>query len=319
MKYSIRQLEVFIAVGRSESVSRAAEQLGMSQSATSTSLAEFERQFDTRLFDRVGKKLQLNELGRMLLPHAMELIDRAVDIEALLQGRNGFGPLRIGASLTIGNYLAIQLMGEFRVLYPVSNILLEVHNTARIVKKVVEFSLDFGLIEGNCSHAELVVVPWVDDELVIFAAPDHPLVRQEIVSLDELVRTPWIVREAGSGTRQTFEYAMRHVLSKLNILMELEHTEAIKRAVEAGMGISCISRLALREAFRRGSLAEVKTEGLDLRRQFHFIWHRHKFHTLGIQAFIELCQTVTHGAVKSDDILLNLDDRQKMKKYITRN
>ncbi|MBU6460442.1 MAG: LysR family transcriptional regulator [Proteobacteria bacterium] len=319
MKYSIRQLEVFIAVGRSESVSRAAQQLGMSQSATSTSLAEFERQFNTRLFDRAGKKLQLNELGRMLLPRAMELIDRALDIESLLKGGHGFGPLRIGASLTIGNYLVTQLVGEFRAQHSNSEVYLEVHNTTRIVNSVADFSLDFGLIEGNCTHSELVVVPWVDDELVVFAAPDHPLVHQDEVCLDDLMRMSWIVREAGSGTRQTFEYAMRHVLSRLNILMELEHTEAIKRAVEAGMGIGCISRLALREAFRRGSLAEVKISGLDLRRQFHFIWHRHKFHTPGMQTFLELCRVVTQGAVKSDDILLNLANRQKNKILVEKN
>ncbi|AZN35646.1 LysR family transcriptional regulator [Iodobacter ciconiae] len=304
MNYTLRQLEVFTAVARAENVSRAAEHLGMSQSATSTSLTEFERQFQIKLFDRVGKKLQLNELGHIILPRAIELLDRAHEIEALFEGKTGFGPMRIGATLTIGNYLATLLIGEFMQNHSGSHIDLDVHNTANIVKKVAEFELDFGLIEGDCSHPDLIAQSWVADELVIFAAPDHPLSHKTVVTLDDLVSTPWIARETGSGTRQTFEHGMRHVLSQLNIRLALEHTEAIKRAVESGMGIACISRLALKEAFRRGSLVEIPVAGLDFKRQFHFIWHKQKYLTPGMALFIERCKEVAAGVTSSDQIVL---------------
>ena len=106
MRFSLRQLEIFVAISRTESVSRAAEDLSLSQSATSSSLGEFERQFDLQLFDRVGKSLRINEAGRMLLPRAVELLDRAREIEGSLQGNAGFGLMKIGATLTVGNYLA---------------------------------------------------------------------------------------------------------------------------------------------------------------------------------------------------------------------
>jgi DNA-binding transcriptional LysR family regulator len=304
MKFTLRQLEVFVAVGQGESVSRAAEQLKMSQSATSTALAELERQYEMRLFDRVGKRLQLNELGALLLPRAIELLDRAQSLDAMLSGQHGFGPLRVGATLTIGNYLATLLIGDFMRQHPGCRVSLAVHNTATIVNQVVHFELDLGLIEGDCQHPDLIVLPWVADELVVFAAPQHPLAQQSSVSFDDLVAASWIVREQGSGTRQTFEFAMRHALSQLDIRLELEHTEAIKRAVESGLGIGCISCLALKDAFRRGSLVPLKVEGLDLARQFHFVVHKQKYQTPSMGAFLALCQQATANIKRSDEIAM---------------
>lgn len=306
MRYSLRQLEVFVAVGRCESVSRAAEALALSQSATSTALGEFERQFDSQLFDRVGKTLRLNELGRQLLPKAVELLDRAREIEDLLEGKAGFGALQIGATLTIGNYLAALIIASFLQRHPESRIRLQVHNTATIVHQVVHHELDLGLIEGDCHHPDLEVQSWVEDELVVFCSPEYPLVRRGDVSLEELAAQPWILREHGSGTRETFDHAMRHHRAPLNIRLELEHTEAIKRAVEFGLGIGCISRLTLREAFRRGSLVPIATPALDLRRQFRFLWHKQKYQTAGMREFLALCRAMTAGIQRSDEIPLPL-------------
>lgn len=308
MRYSLRQLEVFVAVARSESVSRAAEQLAMTQSATSMALTELEKQFSTRLFDRYGKRLQLNELGRQLLPAATELLDRAGELEDLLAGGGGVGHLRLGATLTIGNYLATLLIGDFLRQHPHSRVQLEVHNTATIVEQVAHFQLDFGLIEGECQHQDLEVLPWVEDELVVFAAPGHPLGERGSLQIEDVLDQPWILRERGSGTRQVFDAAMRHVLSRLDVRLELEHTEAIKRAVESGMGIGCISRLALKDAFRRGSLVPLPVQGLDLRRRFNFVLHRQKFRTRGMQQFMQLCLDVATGVERSDQIVMRGPD-----------
>lgn len=308
MKFTLRQIEAFVAVARQESVSRAAENLFLSQSAVSMSVNDLERQFNTRLFDRHGKRLQLNELGRLLLPRAQALLDHGQEIECLLKGESDVGQLRIGATLTIGNYLAPLLLGQFMGQQPGSRVHLEVHNTTSILRRVAHFELDFGLIEGDCADPELLTIPWVEDELAIFAAPEHPLAAKAEISMEDLLTASWIIRESGSGTRQTFDHAFRHVLSRLQIRLELEHTEAIKRTVEAGLGIGCISRLALREAFRRGSLVELPAPGLDLRRHFYFILHRQKFITQGIARFLELCQSVVKGVERSDQIILRRAD-----------
>ena len=304
MKYSLRQLEIFVAISRTESVSRAAEALSLSQSATSTALSELERQFDLQLFDRVGKSLRINETGRQLLPRAVELLDRAHEIEALLQGRAGFGYMKIGATLTVGNYLATLLVARFLQEHPESRIQLQVHNTSTIVHKIVNHELDLGLIEGDTNHPDIEVHPWIADELVVFSAPDHPLARASNISIEQLLQEPWILREKGSGTRETFDRALRNNHSKLNIRLELEHTEAVKRAVESGLGIGCISRLALKDAFRRGSLVPLATPDLNLGRYFYFLWHKQKYQTTGMREFIALCREMTAGVVRSDLVKL---------------
>jgi DNA-binding transcriptional LysR family regulator len=306
MKYSLRQLEIFVAVSKTEIVSRAAEALSLSQSATSTALSELERQFDLQLFDRVGKSLRINETGRQLLPRAVELLDRAHEIEALLQGHAGFGYMKIGATLTVGNYLATLLVARFLQEHPESRILLQVHNTSTIVQQIVNHELDLGLIEGDTHHPDIEVQPWIADELVVFSAPDHPLAKASSVSIEQLLKEPWILREKGSGTRETFDRALHNNHSKLNIRLELEHTEAIKRAVESGLGIGCISRLALKDAFSRGSLVPLATPDLNLGRYFYFLWHKQKYQTTGMREFITLCKKMTAGVTRSD--LVNLPD-----------
>lgn len=312
MRYSLRQLEVFVAIGRQESVSRAAEALSLTQSATSMALAELERQFNTRLFDRHGKRLQLNERGREILPHAMALLDRAAQLEEMLAGDVTAGSLRLGATLTIGNYLATLLIGEYMRRYPGSRVQLGVYNTALVVDQVAHFKLDFGMIEGDFHHPDLEITPWVNDELVVFAAPGHPLLGRQGLTVEDLADQAWILREQGSGTRQVFDAAFRHVLPCLDVKLELEHTEAIKRAVEAGMGIGCISRLALRDAFARGSLVPLDLPGVDLQRQFNFVFHRQKFLSASINAFLAICREATRSVDRSDQIVFHGPDGHRI-------
>lgn len=306
MKYSLRQLEIFVAISRTASVSRAAEVLSLSQSATSTALSELEKQFDLQLFDRVGKSLRINEMGQQLLPRAVELLDKAREIEALLQGQAGVGHMKIGATLTVGNYLATILAARFLQEHPDSRIALQVHNTTTIVQQIANHELDLGLIEGDCNHPDIAVEAWIADELVVFSAPNHPLAKLQKASLTQLLNEQWILREKGSGTRETFDRAFHNQHAHLNIRLELEHTEAIKRAVESGLGIGCISRLALKDAFRRGSLVPIATPQLDLGRYFYFLWHKQKYQTTGMREFLNLCRQLTQGVARSD--LVNLPE-----------
>ncbi len=290
MKYTLRQLEVFLAVAHHDNISRAAESLSMSQSAASGALRDLESQFDIRLFDRIGKRLQINELGRLLRPRAEALLERALALQLQLQQHQTVGELKIGATLTIGNYLAVGLMARYMSEHPGARVKLEVANTSAIAARVANFDLDIGLIEGEIRHDELEILPWRDDELVVFSAPDHPLASKPLLSDTDLLATVWILRELGSGTRQTFDRAMHGLLPQLNILLELEHTEAIKRAVGAGLGIGCLSRIALADAFDRGSLVPLAVPGRAFDRQFYLILNRHKYRSAGIERWLELCR-----------------------------
>ena len=184
MRYTLRQLEIFVAISRLESVSKAADLLCLSQSATSTSLGELERQFGIKLFDRVGKSLSINDAGSKLLPQALELIDRAKEIESELAGYAVSSDMHIGATLTIGNYLTNLLVAKFLQNFPESLIKLQVQNTETIIKKVLSHELDLGMIEGDCDHPDLKIQPWIADELVIFCGPSHPLIKKKNVSLE---------------------------------------------------------------------------------------------------------------------------------------
>lgn len=289
MRFTLRQLEVFLATANSENISRAASQLAMSQSAASGALREIENQFQVQLFDRVGKRLRLNERGKMLRPRVQALLEQAAAIEQELSGESVFGQLKVGATLTIGNYLAVGMIANFRQQHPAASVVLEVANTEKIAAAVANFQLDVGLIEGELQHPELEIVHWRDDELVAFAAPGHPLAGRKALTDKDLKNCPWIVRETGSGTRQTFDRAMHGILSELDIDMELQHTEAIKRAVEAGLGIGCLSRICLVEAFARGSLVPLSIPGRDFSRSFSIILHRHKYRSPGLLHWLQLC------------------------------
>lgn len=290
MKFTLRQIQVFLATAHYENITRAADSLAMSQSAASAALKEFEDHVNAQLFDRVGKRLQLNELGKALRPQAQELLERAEALEHALLKQVAVGDLKVGATLTIGNYLAVGVMARFMNLYPGSRVALEVANTATIARKVANFELDLGLVEGELQHPGLDIRTWREDELVVFCAPEHPFARQPALTETDLLAANWIIREKGSGTRQTFDNAMRGLLPQLKVALELQHTEAIKRAVEAGLGIGCLSRVTLEEAFRRGSLVELKVPHRDFRRKFYFILHKEKYLSEGVRRWLDLCQ-----------------------------
>ena len=290
MKYSFRQLEVFLAAAHFQNITRAAESLAMSQSAASSALKELESQFDIQLFDRVGKRLQLNELGRLYRPKAESLLAQATELERAFSQHSEVGALKVGATLTIGNYLAVGVMAQYMNTPTRPKVSLEVANTSTVARRVRDFELDIGLIEGELQASELEVIPWREDRLVPFCAPDHPLAKKGNLTDSDLRAATWILREEGSGTRQSFERGMHGLLPDLNVLLELEHTEAIKRAVEANLGIGCLSEVVLADAFRRGSLVRLNAPHRQFDRHFYFILHKQKYRSAGIARWMTLCK-----------------------------
>lgn len=289
MKFTLRQLEVFLAVAHHENLSKAAESLSMSQSAASSALKDLEQLFDIQLFDRIGKRLQINELGRLTQAKADALLVRANEVEMLLERHQQLGDLNVGATLTIGNYLCVSIMAQYMAEQPDSKVSLTIGNTLEVARKVEQFELDIGLIEGELHHSELDIIHWRDDELVVFCHPDHLLAKKRVLSDEDLLSANWILREQGSGTRQAFDRAMFGLLPELNVTLELQHTEAIKRAVEANLGVACLSKIALQDPFVRGSLIPLAVSHRDLKRHFYFILHKQKYRTAGINHWIDLC------------------------------
>ncbi|GAA3925673.1 LysR family transcriptional regulator [Litoribacillus peritrichatus] len=290
MRFTFRQLEVFLAAAHFQNITKAADSLAMSQSAASSALKDIESQFDLPLFDRIGKRLQLNEQGRLIRPKAEQLLEQAKELERIMAQHKDAGHLKVGATLTIGNYLAVATMAEMMQEQPDAEVTLSVANTSEIGQKVLNFEIDIGLIEGELQHQDLDLIPWRDDELVVFCAPSHPLADQLQTTDRQLKEAEWILRESGSGTRQAFDRAMHGILPEIQVKLELEHTEAIKRAVEAGLGVGCLSRVVLEDAFKRGSLIPLPVPHRDFHRKFYFVLHKQKYRSAGIERWMELCR-----------------------------
>jgi DNA-binding transcriptional LysR family regulator len=267
----------------------------MSQSAVSGALGDLESQFELALFDRVGRRLQLSALGAALRPLAESLVAQAVELERAFAQQDVSGLLRIGATLTIGNYVVAPLIARFMRENPGAQVQLYVANTAEIARKVENFEIDVGMIEGELAHPELDVRAFGGDALTVFCAPSHKLAAKHSLDDDDLRAADWIVRESGSGTRQTFDRAMHGVLSELRLRLELQHTEAIKSAVAEGLGLGCVSCIALSEEVKRGQLIACEVPGRDFSRQFYSVLHRKKYRSAHIGSWLALSQSHAAG------------------------
>ena len=289
MSITLRKLEVFVSIADSGSVTRTSEKLLISQSAVSMALADLEKQYHNTLFHRQGRKLHLNERGRLLLPLAREILLRAHDFEQQLiaSANEPAGQLQVGASTTIGNYLLPLLVAQFSRSYPKAQIFMRVGNSEVIAEALDRGELDLALIEGPCHLKQLQPHFWREDQLVVIVAQEHPWADKGQVELKELLQADWIVREVGSGTREVFERALELPLTKLKSLIELGHTEAIKKAVEANLGVSCLSRLAVARELASGWLVEVPTP-LALTRSLNLLLPSGRRSSHLLRAFLEM-------------------------------
>ena len=288
MKITLRQTDVFAAVAREGSVTRAAEALAMTQSSASQALADFEAQLGAPCFDRHGKRLILNEVGRRVLPHALSLLAQAQALEQSARPAGGPLDLRLAASSTIGNHVLPVWIGTLLAAQPDSRITLQVNNSEAVISAVRDFQVDMGFIEGTCQDPEIEATPWLVDELVVVAPVGHPLAGTAITPA-ALAGVGWIVRESGSGTREFVESALAAHLPRFNTRLTLGNSEAIRRAVAAGAGLSCLSRRVVAEALENGSLVELPVPFADLRRTFLLLRHRNKSWTEGMRGFLAWC------------------------------
>ncbi|HUD41164.1 MAG TPA: LysR family transcriptional regulator [Dokdonella sp.] len=298
MRLTLRQLQIFRAIAETGSTVAAAERVALSQSAASVALAELERALETRLFDRVGRRLLLNDRGRALLPAATALLEDARDIEAAFGPGGSAADLRLAASTTIGHYVLPGLLAGFRTAHPDARLDLRVGNTREVVEAVAAFEVDLGFIEGPCHADAIRVRPWREDELVIVAAPDHPLARGgERLPLRRLRELRWLLREPGSGTREAVEQALLPHLHHLPADMTLGSSEAIKNAVAAGLGVSCLSRSVVRDLLDLGRLTVLPTTLPRLSRKLSVIHHEKKLLSGAVARFAEQCLAATGDAV----------------------
>lgn len=295
MKLTLQQLKVFATIARYGNLGLAANELCLSKGAVSQSLQELERQLSTPLFDRIHPRLQLNNEGRLLQPAAEELLTRMQDIENLFRpDAEPSGQLRLGASQTIGNYLLPTLLASSKQelgLPPKVTI----NNTHLLCHALANFELDMALIEGENHHPDLLAEPWLQDEMLVVAPPDHPLANKKELSLSRLGGETWVLREAQSGSREQFIQQIQPELPRWQPGLELNTLEAVMLAVEKGLGISFISRLAASDRLADGRLIALPLTR-RFPRQLSLIWHKQKYHSTSLRHFIHFCRAQVKDA-----------------------
>ena len=291
MPVTLRQLEIFERVAKCQHVTKASEQLLLTQSAVSMAIAELEKFAGAPLFERLGRSLLLNDRGRLILPEVHELLKGAGRIaQFMLESMTEpIGVLNVGASTTIGNYLLPLIVGEFSRQYPRAKAKLYVGNTQQIEAAVTTGAYDLGLIEGPSHNSSLSSAPWRDDQLVVIAGTTHPWAQARDASIAMLQTASWIMREKGSGTREIFETVMEAKGIKYAVDMELGHTEAIKKAVEAGLGVGCLSRMAVQRELDHGWLIEINTP-LDLQRTLTVVTRETGYKTTLMKSYLCLLE-----------------------------
>jgi DNA-binding transcriptional LysR family regulator len=294
MKISLRQLEIFIAICKSGSTTAAAELVSLSQSATSASLNELESLLNVELFDRIGKKLVLNENGRQILPQAMQAMDigHSIQDQFNLNGQHKKSTLHIGASTTIGNYVLPSLLSQYSqeaAILPK----IEIANTSNISAAVANFEVDFGLIEGPCHESDLMVEKWLEDELIIVSSKQHPLALKNLkskITNKDLSKAEWLLRESRSGTREAVEQLLKNHLDMLDSAGEFSNSEAIKHGAAEGLGIACLSRAVVADLIELGKLVELTTTLPPLTRNLYIIQNKYKVISRWNQGFLEHCR-----------------------------
>lgn len=252
---SLRQLRIFVSVAHTGNLGRTADALYLTRGAVSQAIKTLEEQLGVALFERRAQRLVLNTQGRQLLPMAEELLAREQGVMALFQSGLSATPLRLGASATIGNYLLPGLLANhWPSDWPLPAVTLA--NSYQLQEQLAERALDLALVESESIHGELVRHLWREDEMVLVAPPAHPLAGQA-VPWSALNDQSWVLREVHSGSREQFDHHLAPRLERFSVVLELGQLEAVVRAVEAGLGLSLVSRLACDDALRQGRIAEV--------------------------------------------------------------
>ncbi len=289
MPVTIRQLEIFNAVVESGQVTKAAQKLFITQSAVSLALHEMENQLGGALFDRSSRCLELNDRGRYFLPLSRDILDKLEDLDNLMNEKDGefAGTLKLVASSTIGNYVLPYLITAFKSMHPDVHFNMLVCNTKAAEKLIIDRAVDLGFVEGRANNEQVSITNWFQDELVLFSGSPESETVCDVTR--DLKKYKWVMREAGSGTAQIFRSKLGRYVTDLNVVMELGHSEAIKKAVKAGAGIGCLSNLAVCRAISRNWLHQIHLKGVDMRRQLTIIQHKNKAKTRLMSEFLDFC------------------------------
>lgn len=283
MKLTLRQMQIFLNVVVSGHLTNVAKDMNLSQSAVSMSIKELENILGRPVFDRINKKLVLNEVGRSFYQEIDPIFKKLADIEYEFKNSENKGMIRVGASTTIVDYLMPAIICSYMSSYPDVKITLKEGNTKEITQMIKEGSIDIGFVEGFVSGSDIIKERIGVDELLVVTADKN---LSKPCTIDEISEKRWVLREEGSGTREVFLDYIKEKTDTLNIFLELGHTESIKSILMNRECLTCISKISVKSELSEEKLFQVDVKDFECKRDFLMIYHKDKYHSALFEKFV---------------------------------
>ena len=291
---TIRHLIIFLAVAQQGSMSSAAKTLYLSQPTVSQAIRELEKHYNGLLFDRLGKKLYLTDRGKLLLPLAEDLVQQFRQVEELMLNQGQSSTLKLGSTITVGTCLTPSVVMDLQKIFPELNVYSYVSNTRDIEEKLLKSELDAAVVEGEIISPDLIVLPVIDDSLVLAVGKEHPFYGREHLTVNDLQGQRFSMRESGSGTRQLFEdYAARHQLS-YTTAWEANSPRVLLNAVLYNQVLSVMSLRLMQHELKHGFIHVFYQTGGEWNRKFKLVYHKNKFLTPAIYELEKILHTYQH-------------------------
>ena len=291
----LESYEVFRAAVECGSINKAAQQLHMTQSTASRHLQLLEDEYGGLLLERGRVRVSLTPMGAALYPYVVDLLSCHYRAKSELSKlRTEGGGICVGATFSVGEYLLPNILGDFQKSHPHVEIKMRVSNTSQVMDDLMRHRIDVGIVEGIVNTDDIAVTPWLEDELVLVCPPGHPFTRQPFIQLEDLGNEFLLWREEGSGTRDVTERALEQagVLSSLPRAMELGSTQAIKSAIQAGLGIAFLSRLTVRQECTNETLVVVPIRDFTIRRTLQIVERQERYSKYMVEQFLTALRNV---------------------------
>lgn len=288
---TLRHMRIFVEVYHQNSITKAAQMLHLAQPSVSLAIGELESYYGIRLFDRISKRLYVTEQGKQFYGYAIHIVSLFDEMEKGIRNWDSLGILRVGTSITIGNYILPNLIGQFKQIHPSVKVQVFIKNTAAIEQYILNNEIDLALIEEIPESAQIHSIPFMSDPLCLITSPNHPLTKKPDITLEDILAYDLLLREKGSAGRELLEslFTLHHL--SVTPLWESVSTQAIVNAVSQGIGISFLPYLLIKPDLEQGKIREIPYGNPPLCRDFSIIYHKNKYISNLSKTLIDLCKS----------------------------
>lgn len=287
---TIRHMKIFLEVYHTENITKAAEHMHMTQPAVTRTIQEIENYYGVKLFERINRHLYVTEIGKQLYKQALHIVDSFDNLEKTLRNGDAFGILRVGSSITLGNFVLPELVCRFREKHPKIKIYANVSNGSNLQKALLDNHIDLALVEGEVNEPDLITEPFYSDHLILILPPKHPLMQRKKIYLSDLSKYDLLLREKSSAGRIYIDNTFAVHGISINPIWESVSTQALIKAVSKGIGLSILPEMLVKNDIEKGIICTKKIEDAAFARKNCIVWHKNKYFTKAAEDFRSLCK-----------------------------